>query len=374
VLALLWLVAPATAAHPAVSAVAVVKIEPGGRATITLTHDCLAFALNEQPANIGDEPMLTLLDGPAEDLAAALKDARERFASQMHVRADGKEAGFQITESPTADAARRWRRENPKGRLPLRLDLVATAQLAPDAREVSFQFPAALGEVIVLLDRPDLEPTNIPLGPGEQSVGFTPNLSPSPAPDSPADAGFWSVAWHYVRFGFTHIIPQGRDHTLFVLGLFLLSPHPRRILWPITAFTVAHTTTVFLTAFQVVRSPPPAIVEPAIAATIAFVAIENLVVKRVHPWRPALAFAFGLIHGMGFAGDLSKVAMPTGQLVTAVLAFNIGVEGGHLTVLGAAFVLLGWARDKPWYRPRVAVPISVAIAAVAAIWVVQRLA
>jgi hypothetical protein len=185
--------------------------------------------------------------------------------------------------------------------------------------------------------------------------------------------GWLQVAWRYVALGFTHIVPRGLDHALFVLGLFLLSPRFKSLLWPVTAFTIAHSTTLTLTTFHLVRLPA-AVVEPAIAATIAFVAVENLVTDKVHPWRVAVAFIFGLVHGMGFASALSDIGLPTGQLVAGLVAFNVGVEGGHLAVLACAAVLLGWSRNKPWYRKRVAIPLSVAITLVALAWVVQRIA
>src|SRR6185295_17576059 len=103
---------------------------------------------------------------------------------------------------------------------------------------------------------------------------------------------------------------------------------------------------------------PGSIVEPTIALTIAFIGIENLFARKVHGWRPAVAFIFGLVHGLGFASGLMEIGLPTGQLAAGLVAFNVGVEGGHLTVLAAAFLVLGWWRNKPWYRKRVAIPIS----------------
>lgn len=368
-IAALLLLARPLMAHPAVSAVAVVKVEPGGRVTVTLTHDALAFALNEQPLKIADAPMLALLSGPREDVGAAFADAKERMQSGLRVTVDGAAVPLSLVAWPQAEVALQWKAGHPSNPLGVKQDFVAVGAIPAGARGMSIQFPAALGDVVLLLDRPEVEPLTLPLAAGE-ATGSLPPFPEGAQADRP---GFLAVAGRFIAKGFTHIIPAGPDHALFVLGLFLLSPHPRKILWPITTFTLAHTTTVFLTAFQLVRSPPTNIVEPAIAATIAFVAIENLVSRRVHPWRPALAFAFGLVHGMGFAGDLSKVAMPTNQLVTAVLAFNVGVEGGHLAILGAAFVILGWSANRPWYRRRVMTPLSLAIAAVALFWFVQRI-
>jgi hypothetical protein len=238
------------------------------------------------------------------------------------------------------------------------------------------------------VDRPGVEPIYLPLAPGEVSPRLAvfpaqqaaggksagPEGRPTQArvPLLPENPGTWDVAWRYAKLGFTHIIPEGSDHALFVLGLFLLSPRLKSILWQITAFTIAHSITLFLSTFGVIHLPPN-IIEPTIAATIAFVAVENLFVTRVHAWRPAVAFIFGLVHGMAFASALREVGLPTSKLVAGVLAFNVGVEGGHLTVLAAAFLALGWWRSKPWYRKRVAIPLSLVIAAIAMIWMVQRL-
>src|SRR6185295_8754589 len=141
--------------------------------------------------------------------------------------------------------------------------------------------------------------------------------------------------WRYVILGFTHIIPQGADHALFVLGLFLLTPRVKALLWQITAFTIAHSLTLTLATFHLLKLPS-IVIEPTIAASIAFIAVENLATTKVHAWRPVVAFVFGLVHGMGFASALSEVGLPTGQLVAALVAFNVGVECGHVTVLAAA--------------------------------------
>ena len=164
------------------------------------------------------------------------------------------------------------------------------------------------------------------IGGGASTPGHVGAREAAPLRSSPV--GFLNVVWRYIRLGFTHIIPRGLDHALFVLGLFLLSPRLKPLLWQITAFTIAHSITLFLTTFRVI-SMPAAIVEPTIAATIAFVAIENMFVTRVHPWRPAVAFIFGLVHGMGFASALAEVGLPTGQLVAAFSTPACSSWAGH---------------------------------------------
>jgi hydrogenase/urease accessory protein HupE len=181
------------------------------------------------------------------------------------------------------------------------------------------------------------------------------------------------VVKQYLALGYTHILPKGLDHILFVLGIFLLSRRWKPILLQVTAFTVAHTITLGLTIYGVV-SARPAVVEPLIALSIVYVAIENVVTSRLTPWRLALVFAFGLVHGMGFAGVLSELGLPRSEFLPALVSFNVGVEAGQLSVIAAAFAAVGLFRDRPWYRARIAVPASIAIAATGLVWAIQRIA
>lgn len=174
----------------------------------------------------------------------------------------------------------------------------------------------------------------------------------------------------YLALGFTHILPLGADHILFVLGMFLLTRRTRDVLAQVTAFTVAHSITLALSIYGVV-SLRASIVEPLIALSIVFIAVENLAVREVRPHRIALVFAFGLLHGLGFAGVLRELG---GDFVTALVAFNIGVELGQLAVIGLAWLLVvHWTRERTWYRRRVLVPASLAIAAMGAFWMLERL-
>lgn len=176
----------------------------------------------------------------------------------------------------------------------------------------------------------------------------------------------------YVPVGFDHIIPKGLDHILFVLGLFFLSARLGPLLWQISAFTLAHTVTLALGALGWINVPA-GIVEPLIAASIVYVAVENVFVDTLHRWRTVVIFGFGLLHGLGFASVLGDVGLPTAQFFPALVGFNVGVELGQLTVITAAFLAVGlWFRNKSWYRARISVPASVVIALVGAFWFVQR--
>lgn len=180
------------------------------------------------------------------------------------------------------------------------------------------------------------------------------------------------IVRQYLWLGYTHILPKGIDHILFVLGLFLLSPKLKPLLLQVTAFTVAHSITLGLAMYGVV-SLPSRVVEPLIAFSIAYVAIENLVTRELKPWRIALVFMFGLLHGLGFAGVLRELGLPRDELLTALLTFNGGVELGQLTCLAMAWLTAGLFMRRSWYRRAIVVPASCGIAAIGVLWTVTRL-
>jgi len=180
-----------------------------------------------------------------------------------------------------------------------------------------------------------------------------------------------AVAAQYLVLGFEHILPRGLDHILFVLGLFLLSPRMRPLLWQVTAFTIAHSVTLALAMYEVV-SLPARFVESMIALSIAYVAIENVLTGELKPWRPVVVFCFGLLHGLGFAGVLRGLGLPRNEFVTALVTFNVGVELGQLSVILAAFVTVGLLRRHPRYRRFAVVPASVTIALVGLYWAASR--
>lgn len=197
---------------------------------------------------------------------------------------------------------------------------------------------------------------------------------PLPIAVPPPTAGWRETAIRYLGLGFTHILPLGLDHVLFVLGLFLLNSRPRPLLAQVSAFTIAHSITLGLSMYGVVTAPAR-IVEPLITLSIAYVAVENLLVSELRSWRVVVVFGCGLLHGLGFAGVLGELGMPRGAFATALASFNVGVEVAQLTVIAVAYLLLGVGTSRrTWYRERVVIPASVCIACVALYWTVERLA
>jgi len=177
----------------------------------------------------------------------------------------------------------------------------------------------------------------------------------------------------YLKLGYKHILPLGLDHILFVLSLFLLSPKLKPLLWQATAFTVAHSITLGLAMYHVI-TPSPKIVEPIIALSIMYVALENIFSPKLKTSRIGIVFLFGLVHGMGFANALGELGLPQNSYLTSLLMFNLGVELGQITVILAAFFLFGkWFGEKSYYRKTIVIPLSVAITIIAAYWTIQRI-
>ena len=203
------------------------------------------------------------------------------------------------------------------------------------------------------------------LGPGE--------LSPPLPRGGGAAESTWDTFVRYIILGVEHIVPKGLDHILFVLGLFFFALKWRPLLWQVTTFTLAHTITLALATLGIV-TVPASVVEPLIAASIVYVAVENLRgTGDLGRWRILVVFAFGLLHGLGFASVLGEIGLGAGQFLVSLVAFNIGVELGQILVILVAYLLVGlWFGQKAFYRPYIANPASIAIAIVGAWWVVER--
>jgi hypothetical protein len=180
------------------------------------------------------------------------------------------------------------------------------------------------------------------------------------------------VVWFYLKLGIRHIVPLGADHILFVISLCLLSTHIKTILWQATAFTVAHSVTLAL-SMKGVLVAPGAIVEPIIALSIIFVAIENIFLHQLKPWRIGIVFLFGLIHGLGFASALNEIGLPRNKFYTSILSFNAGVEIGQVIVIICvfAFIIVPFGKRKE-YRKFVVWPASALIAIIASYWFMKR--
>ena len=225
------------------------------------------------------------------------------------------------------------------------------------------------------------QPRFMVMFPGETSftfdlTGLSAKPPTGPTPGSvgahSTESGAWSTFLSYVKQGFEHILPEGLDHILFVLGLFLLCRAWKPVLIQVTTFTVAHTITLALATLGYV-TVAPRIVEPIIAASIVIVALENIFRPTYGKFRILTVFVFGLIHGLGFAQRLIDERIPSGSVTSSLLGFNLGVEFGQLAVIALAFGATFWIKDEAKYRRWVVIPASALIALAGAFWAYQRL-
>lgn len=186
-----------------------------------------------------------------------------------------------------------------------------------------------------------------------------------------AAASLGAIVPQYVALGFTHIVPYGLDHILFILGLFFLTRDAFALLLQITLFTIAHSLTLAM-SLQGLIVLPSQWVEVAIALSIAFVAMENIISPRLTRWRPWVVFASGLVHGLGFAHSFEEMHVSAEAFLTALFSFNVGIELGQLAVVSLAFaaVSLWWKRD--YYQRLIARPASAMIAVTGLYWAIQR--
>ncbi len=182
-----------------------------------------------------------------------------------------------------------------------------------------------------------------------------------------------NVFWYYLKLGYLHILPNGFDHILFVTGLCLLNNKISTILWQATAFTVAHSITLALSMKNIIVAPG-AVVEPIIALSILFIAVENLLIAKLSAWRILLVFMFGLIHGLGFASSLNEIGLPRDKFFLSIFSFNVGVELGQMTIIFLVFalIILPFHSIKN-YKKAVVYPLSIMIALIASYWTIERI-
>lgn len=180
------------------------------------------------------------------------------------------------------------------------------------------------------------------------------------------------LIWQYLQIGFTHVLPLGFDHLLFILTLFFMPAGFRSIVIACSVFTLAHSLSLALASSGLVL-PQASIIEPLIACSIIVSALGNILSKGDGKWRYPLVGCFGLIHGLGFASALRDAGLPSKGFITALISFNVGVEIAQISVLLIAYVLITIPFGaKTWYKTRLAYPSCAIIASVGMYWLIQR--
>ena len=362
---LVCLLALPTAAHEIRPAVVDVHLQADGSYQVSLQVNMEALLAGVSPAHsdTDESPNASRYNDlralPTSELEARIRAFWLQYRDGVRLEFDGVRSEPELAAVDIADPG-----DLARARL---TTLQLTGRIPPGANTLRWTYAPQYGGSVLRLHRAgESEITAGWVREGEASAAY-------PITGAVARATPTEVFGQYLVLGFTHIVPKGLDHMLFVLGLFLLSTRLAPLLWQVTAFTLAHTITLALSVYGVVALSP-AIVEPLIAASIVAVAVENLLTARLHAWRVVVVFAFGLLHGLGFAGVLTEIGLPREDFVTGLVAFNVGVEGGQLAVIAIAFAAVGfWFRNKPWYRTRVVIPASALIALTGLYWMVERL-
>jgi HupE/UreJ protein len=358
---------PALRAHDFSITDTLALLKTNGTFQIDMTIDLDALAMNIPPKLHSPELTAEIQRMPEASRAQLLDTCRETLLNRVRIHFDEK-AVVPLVSFPDYGT-------------PIAAQAVAPTVFGVTARLVgripegakTFTFGVSPDAGIIhltILDQGLAVGVKHILANSEECPPFRLDRPPSGASRGESESGV-DVAARYLVLGFQHILPKGLDHILFVLGLFLLSTRLRPLLWQVTAFTVAHTLTLALAVNGVVELPSR-VVESLIALSIAYVAVENLFTSELKPWRPALVFGFGLLHGLGFAGVLQELGLPRGEFVTSLIAFNVGVEAGQLTVICLALLTIGWFRRRAWYRRVIAIPISIGIALVGVYWAITR--
>ena len=292
----------------------------------------------------------------------AFNPFKTRFTEIVELRFDGKRAPLRITGLDIPEPG--------YTKVPRISLIVLEGQADRSALMVDWYYPASFGDNAVRVRQVD-EINEKWHWSQWQWLRDDQRSDPFSLTEVFTEISVWKMVTTYLVSGFEHILPKGLDHILFIIGIFLLSLHLRPLLWQVTMFTVAHTITLGL-AMAGYISLPDNIVEPLIALSIAYIGLENIWHKTLHKSRLALVFAFGLLHGMGFASVLKDFGMPEDDFLTALISFNVGVELGQLAIIMLAFAVVGWLRHREYYRYAVIIPGSLAIMVTGLYWTVDR--
>ncbi len=339
------------------------------RVEIRASIEALLTGINAQYSNTTEAPTAEEYDRlrelEAPQLAAEFEPFRQTMLDAIEIRLDSEPAHAAITEVEIPVPG--------YTKVPRISLIVLEGEIPRDTEQLVWYYPAAFGDNAVRVRQVDEEAEQWHWSAWQWIRDDRPS-EPFSLTEVFTERSFGDVVAEYVGAGFDHIVPDGLDHILFVLGLYLFSTRMRPLLWQVTMFTVAHSITLAMAMTGLIELPAR-VVEPLIALSIAYVGIENMWHRRLHNSRLALVFGFGLLHGLGFASMLAEFGMPGDAFATALIAFNIGVEGGQLAVIALAFLTIGlWFGGRPYYRPLIVIPGSLMISMVGLYWTWERLA
>lgn len=350
-----------------------VNTEGSFRVELRASIEALLTGINSRYKNTKEAPNADEYDElrvlPAEQLRQAFVPFEKDFQQEVKIFFDGQQTPYRITSVTIPEPG--------YVKVPRISLIILEGEVPVTAESLSWFYPERFGDNAVRVRQVD-EVNEKWHWSSWQWLKKNKISEPFSLTEVFTQPTLWEVISVYLVAGFEHIFPKGLDHILFILGIFLLGTRIKPLLWQVTMFTIAHTITLGLSMNGVI-SLPANIVEPLIAFSIAFIAIENIVTPKLHNSRLFVVFFFGLLHGLGFASVLADFGMPANDFATALISFNVGVELAQVAIILAAYVPIAyWFRNhldsEQQYRRIVVIPGSLVIAIIGLYWTYERIA
>lgn len=353
-LATLFALTTALSAHPNWKpSTAEVTVE-GERLVISLRIDVPPYLLGRTPQAVEVKELDDFMFDDKAELGRKLAIAPARLIREISATVDASSLTLSEPKFPTAEAIRAQMQSQPEAdRYPIILPVTTSATLPSGEGTIRVRFPATLGNVLVTFrTSPDrLDMVVVPAG--EWS---------DPVPVSGPTRGFIATFLGFLQSGFSHVLPNGWDHALFMLAMFLSAPSLRMALLRSVSFTVGHSLTLGLVWFGIL-TPPGGWIEPFIAASIVVAALLAATGKSPSKWVLLGACAFGLLHGLGFAAAADFAQSGSSEALGALAGFNVGIELAQLLLISTACILvLPWT-DCSWFETRLRRPLAWFVAA-----------
>jgi len=337
------------------------------RIELRASIEALLTGINGRYSNTTEAPTAEEYDVlramQADQLAQAFEPFKAELLEGVDLRLDGRSVPLALAEVDIPEPG--------YTKVPRISVLTLAAPVERSARELTWYYPARFGDHATRVRQVDEENAQWHWSEHQwikQDVYTEPYALDEIFTRQPMS----QVIQSYVTAGFQHILPSGLDHILFVLGIFLLSSRMRPLLWQVTMFTLAHSITLSLAMLDIFTLPAR-VVEPLIALSIAYIALENVFKPKLQRSRLWIVFGFGLLHGVGFASLLAEFGMPTDDFALALISFNVGIEFGQVAVIALAYLALAvWFKDPAMYRRVAVIPLSVLIGVVGLYWFWDR--
>lgn len=348
-LAILLLVGAVAHAHPNWKQTTAELRAEEGRLRLTLRIDVPPYLLGRTPQSVEVKELDDFMFDDKAALGRRLAEAPARLGRDLAVEVDGVGLPLSAPIFPTAEAVRAQMRSQPEEeRYPVMLTVTAELPLPEGVGDLRARFPAELGNVTATFrtspDRLDI----LVVPAGEWS---------DPVPVGGPTRGFAATFLGFLRSGFSHVLPEGWDHALFMLAMFLGAPAVRLALVRSLSFTLGHSLTLGLVWFGWITSPGEWI-EPLIAGSIVAAGALAALGRTETRWALPVSAGFGLLHGLGFAAAASFTRSGSAEVLGALAGFNVGIELAQLLVISAACLLvLPWTR-RAWFENRLRRPLA----------------